>query len=374
MSRTYTKPVRWKRLLWGFLAVVCLAIVIVGIWALRLGNVLKGGMGIGEVYQSFQDPRKLFPYKDRIVVLVLGKDYNRDRKGMPYTKNSRADTIMLLSVDLVSPKISAVSIPRDSKIRGADGITEKANSIMSRGGPQLMIETLSQQFGVTPDYYVVLKPDAVRTIVDSVGGVDVETLDDMNYDDSWGQLHIHIPKGPAHLNGPEAEGFVRFRKTEAGGRLHKGPNLEEGDIRRAARQQQLIHALVEAGLRPANIVNAPSIVEAGFKEVETNLEKPQLVALANLFKQAGGASLASGTLPGEDSTEGGVYYWVLDETRSQRMINWLIRGDQGAARGLPRIVVYNSSKVNGAARTVASMLYSEGYEAVSRWGKDVAPM
>lgn len=367
----YTTAVRSKRRMWIIIAAVALVVIAIpAVWALRIANTIAGSRGIGGVFKALTDPRKLFPGKDRLIVLVLGKDYNRDRKGMPYTKGSRADTIMLLNVDLLHPALKAVSIPRDSKVTGADGITDKVNSIMSRGGPELMMQTLNQAWGVNPDYYVVLKPDAVRKIVDELGGVDVETVDEMNYDDSWGQLHIHLPKGKVHVNGAEAEGFVRFRKSSPSARRHhKGGNLEEGDLRRAARQQQLIHAMVLAGLKPANIAQADSVIETGFKQVETNLQKDQLVALANIFRQAGTADIQSGTLPGEDSMEHGVYYWVLDELRSRRMIAWLIQGDEFSGRGLPRIVVFNGSKVNGAARTAASMLYAEGYEPVSRAAK-----
>lgn len=360
---------RWKRLLWGFGAVLVLAVIVVGIWFLRVMSAASGGGGIGRVFQAFEDPRKLFPGKDRLVVLVLGKDYNRDRKGMPYTKNSRADTIMLMGLDLVNPHITAVSIPRDTKMTGPDGITGKINSIMSRGGPEMMMQTLSQHFGIPVDYYVVLKPDAVRSIVDKLGGVDVETLDEMNYDDSWGQLHIHLPKGKVHLDGAAAEGFVRFRKTEPGQRHHKGPNLEEGDLRRAARQQQMIHAMVRAGMRPSNIVNLPSVIQTGFRQVETNLTQPQIIAISNLFQRSGGGQITSGTLPGQDGMEGGVYYWVIDEARSMRMLAWLIRGDANAARSVPRVAIYNASKVTGAAKSIASMLYAEGYDAFSGGSK-----
>lgn len=369
-EQTYTTGVRRKRLLWGILAVVLVVVGAVGIWAYRVGSALAGknGGGLKKVFQAYQDPRSLFPGRDRITVLVLGKDYNRDRKGMPYTKGSRSDTMMVIGVDLVTPKITAVSIPRDTKITAADGVTDKMNSVIVRGGPQLVIDTLSQHFGISPDYYVVLKPDAVRSIVDAVGGVDVVALDDMNYDDSWGQLHVHIAKGPAHLDGAGAEGFVRFRKT-SGRRSHAGSNLEEGDLRRAARQQQLIHALVQAAMRPSNLASAPSIIETGFKQVETNMTQPQLLALSRLFQQAGGGQIEGGTLPGDDSKDSPVYYWIIDEARSREMFAWLIQGDPSAERALPRVAVYNSSKTGAAARSIASMLYAEGYDAFNGGGR-----
>lgn len=366
----------WKRLRWVLLAVVILVIAVPAIWFLKLAKTIAGKDGsVRDVLVGITEPRKLFPEKQNIVVLVLGKDYDRDRKGMPYSKNSRADTIMLINVDLANPGLKAVSIPRDTKMTASDGVTGKFNSAMSRGGPQLIMDTLAQHFGVTVDYYVVLKPSAVRSIVDELGGVTVETLDEMVYNDDWGQLHINLPKGRVTLNGEQAEGYVRFRKSDPSARRkHKGPNLEEGDIRRAARQQQLIHAMVQAGMRPGNWTRASDIIQTGFNQLDTNLSQTQLLALASLFRQAGVKGIQSGTLPGEDSTESGVYYWVIDEVRSYRMLAWLIRNDEGAGRGLPRVAVYNASKVSGAARTAASMLYSEGFEAMTAGTKKAAPV
>ncbi len=371
LHHPYTTSVRRKRLLWGILAVVVIAMCAVGVWVLRVGNALagKGGGGFTKVYKAYEDPRSLFPGKNRITVLVLGKDYNRDRKGMPYTKGSRSDTMMLISVDFETPKITAVSIPRDSKVTAADGVTDKFNSIIVRGGPPLVEETISQHFGVSPDYYVVLKPDAIRSIVTALGGIDVTALDDMNYDDSWGQMHVHIPKGPNHLDGPGAEGFVRFRETKASERTHKGPNLEEGDFRRTARQQEAIHAMVQAAMKPGNLSSAPSIIETGFKQIETDMTQPQILALSRIFQQAGGGKIEGGSLPGQDSMAGGVYYWILDENRSREMLAWLINGDPLAGKALPRVAVYNSSRIGAAAKSIASMLYAEGYDAFNAGGK-----
>ncbi len=368
-GRPYTKPVRWKRWLWGVLAFIGLVVVLFGIWAYRVGNALTGHgiKSIGELYKIKTDPRQFFPGKRRVTVLVLGKDYNRDRRGMPYTKGSRSDTMMLLSVDLDNAKINAVSIPRDSKVTAADGVTDKINSVIVRGGPRLVEDTMNSLFGVRPDYYVVLKPDAVRSIVDALGGVDVTAIDDMNYDDSWGQLHIHIPKGPNHLDGAGAEGFVRFRKT-TGKRTHKGINIEEGDLRRAARQQQLIHAMIQSAKSPNNVLHLPSIIDTGFKQLETDMSQSQLLALGSYFQQQGGAQINGGSLPGEDSN-GGVYYYILDMNRSTKMMQWLINGDDAAGQSLPRVAVYNSSNYSSAARSIASTLYADSFDAFSGGGR-----
>ena len=68
-----------------------------------------------------------FPGKNRVNILLIGKDYNRDKKGMEYTKGARSDSIMVMSLDLDSGKVSALSIPRDTKVTADDGQTGKIN-------------------------------------------------------------------------------------------------------------------------------------------------------------------------------------------------------------------------------------------------------
>ena len=259
---------KWvKGILYCLFLVVCMAI---GAGGRLFMNVVEsvGGKGANplEILGTMTNPRQEFPGKNKLTILLVGQDYNRDRKGMPYTKNSRADTIMMLAVDLDRKSVRACSIPRDTYVQAADQLTGKINGTLARGGVDLLKRTLEQMFGVTIDNYVLVKPYAIREIVDAVGGVDVEAMDDMKYDDSWGQLHVDIPKGRHHLTGIQAEGFVRFRKMNSG----QGRSEEEGDLRRAARQQQVVRAMMVAATRTSNFLRADEIIDTGFEQIDTD--------------------------------------------------------------------------------------------------------
>lgn len=334
----------------------------------------EGSGGILQVFQGLSDPRSQFPSQDRFTILLVGKDYNRDKKGIAYSKNARADTIMLMSVDLERREIGAVSIPRDTKVRAPDGRTGKINGTMSRGGIELLSETIEEMFDVNIDYHVVIKPDAVKEIVDSLGGVEVETIDEMKYDDNWGGLHIDLPKGRFRIDGEQAIGFTRFREVnryrmDARGRLiplrNVRPSLEEGDYRRMARQQQLIRAMVSEANRAGNLWRADDVIDTGFRQLETNFKRLQLMALAQLFRGAGDDMIHTETLEGSESTEGGAFYIVLDEDRSQATVDWLVKGDMSARNRLVRVAVFNASGIPGAARRLAERLRDAGYDARS---------
>lgn len=343
-----------------------------------LGNV-AGPRGVVSFLETIRDPRSRFPGKDRVVILLVGKDYNRDRKGMPITREysrdpktgrvtvrniARADTILLLSCDLENRKVSALSIPRDTKVTAPDGKTGKINATYARGGSQLLRQTVAQLTGVRPDAVIAIKPDAIREIVDLLGGVEVETLDVMKYDDSWGNLHIDLPKGRQFLDGEKAVGFARFREVKPGTKH----SLEEGDGRRMARQQQLIRALISQGKKPQNLLRADKIIQASLGQLERDdVTVEQIYALAALFRGIQPDQIASGSLVGEGTVRG-TYYFLPDPVKTRAFVDWLLLGDEAAANRVTSVAVENATDIPGAARRAADHLRSEaGFDAQARF-------
>jgi LCP family protein required for cell wall assembly len=354
--------------------------LIASVWAYTVArSFTSNGGGIGEVWAGIANPRGLFPDKNRVVILVVGKDYNHDKKGMPYTKEARSDTIMLISADLENHKLATLSIPRDTRVEDEDGV-HKINAMFKNGGIQLLKRTLLREFGIYPDYHVILKDQAVKELVNAVGGVEVEAIDDMFYDDSWGGLHIDIKKGRQRLNGESAIGFVRFRKMGThkvvDGRkedIAARSSLEEGDIRRTERQQQLVRALGSEALTPKNLLRAESIVNTGFEQIETDLSRPQVLALATLFRGKSLDGSMSATIPGQDSKPGDTYYWVPDKQRTALTVEWLLKGDEHAGRQMVRVLVFNGSETRGAGRSAAKLIEEDGFDVQVGGNKSAAP-
>ena len=342
-----------------------------------IGNIARPAGSFRDFLATIRDPRGRFPGKDRIVILLVGKDYNRNSKGMPITREysvdpntgkssvrniSRADSILLLSLDLASSKVSALSIPRDTRVTAPDGRTGKINATFARGGHRLLRGTLADLTGVAPDYYVAVKPDAVREMVDMLGGVEVETLDRMKYDDSWGNLHIDLSKGVQTINGEQAVGFARFREVNRGAKH----SLEEGDSRRMARQQQLIRAMVAEAKHPRNLVKADRLIAATLRQLETDLKPDQIYAIAALFRGLAPESIASGTLMGEGTLRG-AYYFLPDPDKTKALVDWLLLGNEAAANLVTKVAVYNGTDVPRAARRISERLRNEaGFDAEAR--------
>ena len=124
--------------------------------------------------------------------------------------NLRADTIMLGCFDTNNKTATLVSIPRDTLVL-RNGKNSKINAVYGNGKGEAMAQAVSELLGVPVDYYVSVDLDAFGAIVKAIGGVYFDVPIDMNYDDPYQDLHIHLEKGYQKLNAEQAIGVVRFR-------------------------------------------------------------------------------------------------------------------------------------------------------------------
>lgn len=338
-------------------------------WFYREVDQVTQGAPAKTLVQIATDPKQVIG-RDHINILIVGKDYNHDQRGIAYSSKSRADTILLVSLDLVKHTAAAISVPRDTWVTATDGRTGKINATLVRGGIQLLKSTLEKTLDIQFDHYVIIKDTAVKNVVDAVGGVWVESIDAMRYKDSWGGLDIDLPKGRQFINGQQAVGFVRFREVNRY-RLDKRGNTiwlsnvlhskEEGDLRRTERQRQLIQAVAERALLPENISRFAEIAEVAFGQIETDFSRSQLLALAALFRTHGSSQLQSLTLPGTGGMHNGVYYIEMDKIKAKASVDWLLKGNPSAKKRLLDISVLNASCRSGVAKATANLLVEQGY-------------
>ncbi|GAB4452493.1 MAG: hypothetical protein OHK0029_03510 [Armatimonadaceae bacterium] len=381
-----------------------------GGWFLRVGKSIGGeGGGIPSVIGSLTNPRGEFPNQNRITVLLIGKDFsryisktNRELNGMPYSKEARSDSIMLATLDFDKRTVTLLSIPRDTYVYDIDGEAGKINATYRLGGEKRLAQTIEKLIGVKPDYYVSVRIPGVKEIVDAVGGVEVETIDAMEYHDFWGGLHVDLPKGRQVIDGEQAIGFARFREADIYERNPDGspipvlnssgkPRLdssgnpifkrrrhiehseEEGDPRRMARQQQLIRAIIQKAKSFDNLFKIDQVVNTGLEQVETNMDRMQLFALAAMFRSIQPEQIQSGTLPGEGGMRGSYWYFQLDKEKSAKMVEWLVRGDERAGNALTVVEVQNATEVRGAAKEMVERLREGGFDARNGGNADRDP-
>ncbi len=278
-----------------------------------------------------------FPFgTKRRNILLLGVDSNGE--GTDPFEGTRTDTIILMNIDPRSKSLNAISIPRDSKVYlpGDHGI-QKINAAHAIGGIGMTIKTIEDTLGVKIDRYIMVHDQAVKEIVDALGGVDIYVEKNMHYNDYSGKLFINLQKGMNHLSGKEVIGYLRFRHDAM------------GDIGRTQRQQWFLRGLMEELKKPETITKLPEIINVANKYIKTNMSFYELSQYASLAKHIDMDKIEIAMLPGAPNKKGYISYWILDPEKTQEVVDRLIYRE----------------KVNPAElgqQMKAGIMYSEGNE------------
>ena len=359
------------------LAVGIVAVIVVGIRAFQRKSGETTGQGtdgwlsaIEGMGQVAFDPKAGFPGKHRVNVLVMGIDDNWTNSDVVYTRGARTDTLFLLSLDLDNKTASILSIPRDGYVPIAGtNYSDKINSAYASGGPKRSMATVDHFLGVNPDYYIVIKIDGTKKMVDALGGVDVNVEHALNYDDNWGHLHVHLLPGIQHLDGDEAVGFARYRHG------NHGITPEDGDERRIYRQHVLVRAMVDRMKNLGNLLKPDALIDTAMSCVDTDLTRTQLFDLGVIFHTVQQDDIQTAQIPGQDAkSPGGMYIMQLDTEKANLLTDWLLRGNEGSGRAVTTVIVKNGTSTPGLAASAANVLQGFGYTDVHLGTKKVAPV
>ena len=249
-----------------------------------------------------------FPPGPRVNLLFMGLDrtvseQNRNIE-LPFT---RTTTLIAASFDPASRRAYLLSIPRDTQTAISGHGRTKINAAHAYGGAALTLRTVENFTGVSFPYYIEITERGLIHLVDAVGGVNLYVDRDMDYDDNWDGLHIHLRKGYRRLGGKEAMEFIRFRHEEL------------GDIARIRRGQQFVNALVDELRRPRVLLRLGRIVRVFREDMTTNLPPDQVLALAWFAARLPAHGVVRATLPGEFD-DGGSSDWIPDLLKDRDLI------------------------------------------------------
>ena len=292
---------RGKKVALGFAAVVVVALVGVGAYALMFMNEINSALGGNYTAQEQQEIKEALAqgtsFNDVFYVLLLGSD---SRDANDFT-GSRSDTNILTRVDPVNKVVTMVSIPRDTKIELEGYGTQKFNAARAYGGVAGVIREASKLCGVEISHYVEIGFDGVMNLVDSIGGVDVDVPYEIHDDDAW----VDNEAGYQTLSGWDALGFARSRA------------YADGDFTRTSNQRLLIKALVDKVLA-LDPVSMQQAIKAGAACVDTDMSLMDVVGLANTFKD--GFTMYSAMVPSTTAYIDDVSYVICDEAGLKEMM------------------------------------------------------
>ena len=197
-------------------------------------------------------------------VLLLGSD--DDEKFDP--AHVLTQSMILVRVVPGTKQVTMLSIPRDLWVPLSTGGTAKIDGAYSYGGAAAAIATVQNNFGVHIDEYVWIGLKGLIRLIDTIGGIDVNTSNpvtddyypqDINTNNPYGYERVAVLPGPQHLDGATALKYVRSRHGDL-----------IGDYGRSQRQQQVLLAIRQKAKQfsPADI---PDLASAFNAELKTSM-------------------------------------------------------------------------------------------------------
>lgn len=202
----------------------------------------------------------------QVNVLLLGSDARPNDGGF------RTDIIVWVSLNPKDGFVSAISFPRDLYVAIPGYGYNRINTAFIYGGFDLLADTFEVNFGMRPDHYVLVDFNGFTTVIDSLGGIDVQTA--QNLSDTcatWINPNGYCSVGPGlvHMNGDVALWYARSRYST-------------NDIDRARRSQEVIEAIFNRLMSLDVILKAPSLYDAYVTYVDTDIKLADVVPLLPL--------------------------------------------------------------------------------------------
>ncbi|MED4227902.1 LCP family protein [Neobacillus cucumis] len=187
-------------------------------------------------------------------VLLIGSD---QRKGQ---KLGHTDSMMLIHVDLNKNKYQAVSIPRDTRVHvdgyGYTKLTSVQYIMQAKKGTQKGVEAavaaVSDFMGVPINYYVETNYWGFQSMVDSLGGINMNVPFDVTLTHPWYK---------ENTNKVISAGTYSFDGKMVAEVVHERYSLKNGEYGRQQLQEEALKGIAKAALSPNKITKLPDLVK-----------------------------------------------------------------------------------------------------------------
>lgn len=248
-------------------------------------------------------------FKNRVSVLLIGADQR------PGEEKFNTDSLILASIDPDGPRISMLSIPRDTRVSLPGYPDIKINSVAALTDLETLQKEVSELTGVPIAGYIQTNFDGFKQIIDTLGGVTIDVEKDMYYEtgDEKDGI-INLKKGVQRLDGAKALQYARFRHDAL------------ADISRTARQQVVLKAVAKEMLHVSTLPKLPILIPQLTQAVDTNLLLGDILNLAKAAVKFKNAEIVTQTLPGKFLDLKGVSYWEVDPEDAKEVVRNLFRG------------------------------------------------
>lgn len=185
---------------------------------------------------------------------------------------TNTDSMMILSIDEKNNTVKLISLMRDIDVEIPGYSNAKLNSVMFKGGIDLMYDVIALNFGIEMEGYFLVNFDSFEEIVDELGGVEI-TLTQKEADYLNVNNYISDPEnrnvvaGTQTMNGNQVVGYCRVR--------HVGNN----DFERTQRQRNVLSAIY-AKFKDQNPTKLIGLANTVLPYLKTDLTKDEIISLA----------------------------------------------------------------------------------------------
>lgn len=207
----------------------------------------------------------------------------------PVATNSRSDVNIIMTVNPNTKKILLTTTPRDYYVQIPDISGEQRDKLTHAGiyGVDASMRTLEQLYGIDISYYARVNFSSLVKIVDTLGGVDVDS--DFEFDAQG----YHFQKGMNHLDGDQALAFSRERYS-----------FEDGDNQRGKDQQKVLTAILNKAMSPAILSNASALIADVSDSVQTNMTQKEMAKFIKMQLNDGASwNIESAAVSGTGDTQ-----------------------------------------------------------------------
>lgn len=218
--------------------------------------------------------------------LLVGVDgWGSNKEG-----GARSDAIILASLDYDRERITFTSFARDSLVKPSHrkGFVKLNTLVRSEEGEQVLIDYLSEAFGVPISGHFIINFSGAVRVIDAIGGIDVElTQAEADYTSHHAGLYEDYPlaEGVCRMSGGQALYYMRCRSLD-------------NDFGRQGRHGKVLRAMMSelSGITPGR---ALTLVDDVLDMYRTDLSAKAQYALAKKALALRGAQVQTYSLPAE---------------------------------------------------------------------------
>lgn len=214
-------------------------------------------------------------------IMIFGADNHKDGE------NGRSDSMILMSIDKKHKTLKQTSFLRDLYITIPGYGENRLNASYSYGGPSLAVETIEYNFGIKIDSYAVVDFSSFTSIIDALGGIDLElTADEIDYINwqCWKNKQVQTrheldvndytfetnddgdSTAKVHLNGRQALWYARDRDSAG------------SDFDRTSRQRTVINTVISQ-MKSSNPITLMRVVYEVAPMITTNMSALDVTSL-----------------------------------------------------------------------------------------------